>query len=132
MQDMVVINHKEIPVFLLGNGLTVIFCLSRTPRIYQQIWLQYEFSPILSSYHCNSKVFSKGKNTEPPENELYTGNNFLFQLHAPTQMQLRKAKTNDFYCLSNQKINTVSQSGPMKWNSIISLDENAWEKFPPS
>ena len=35
----------------------------------------------------------EAKNTEPLENELYTGNNFLFQLDDSTQIQLGKAKT---------------------------------------
>ena len=71
---MVLFNNKEIlvggkPVFIrewFGRNI-----LSGYPgpaeqqwsatvfsRIYQQILLQYEFPPILSSYHCNCKVFS--------------------------------------------------------------------------
>ena len=70
-------------------------------------------------------LVTKARNTEPPQNGLYTRNNFLFQLDASTQIQLEKAKTRDFYCLLNRKTHTVSQTGPMKWNSIIGLDENA-------
>ena len=44
------------------------------------------------------------------------------------QIHLENAKTRDFYNLLNRKIHTLSQTGPMKWNSIIRLDENAWEK----
>ena len=53
----------------------------------------------------------------------------MFPLDAYTQIQLEKAKTRDFYCLLIWKIHTVSQTGPMKWNSITRLDEKAWEKI---
>ena len=75
------------------------------------------------------KLVTKARNTEPPENELYTRNNFLFPLDAYTQIQLEKAKPRDFYCLLIRKIHTVSQTGPMKWNSITRLDENVGEKI---
>ena len=68
-------------------------------------------------------------NTEPLANEVYTRNNFLFQLDHSTQIQLENAKTTDFYGLVNRKVQTVRQTGPMKWNSIISLAENAWKKI---
>ena len=55
-------------------------------------------------------------------------NNFLFHLDDSTQIQLNNAQTRDFYVLLNRKINTVRQTGPMNWNSITSLDENAWKK----
>ena len=74
-------------------------------------------------------LVTKARNTEPPENELYTRNNFLFHLDASTQIQLEKAKTRDFYFLLNRKIHTISQTGPTKWNSTIRLDENAWKNF---
>ena len=51
----------------------------------------------------------KTRNKEPLENELYTANNFLFQLNDSTQIQLEKAKTGDFYGLLNRKIHTVCQ-----------------------
>ena len=76
-------------------------------------------------------MVTKARITELPENELYTKKNFLFQLDASTQIHLEKAKTRDFYFLSSRKIHTVSQTGPMKWNSTIRLDENAWKKFSP-
>jgi len=71
----------------------------------------------------------KAKNIELLANEVYTRNNFLFQLDGSTQMQLDNAKTRDFYGLLNRKIHTVNQTGPMNWNSKIRLDKNAWKKF---
>ena len=37
--------------------------------------------------------------------------------------------TRDFYVLLNRKIHTVRQTGPMNWNNITRLDENAWKKI---
>ena len=77
----------------------------------------------------SNKTKEKARNTEPLENELYTRNNFLFQLDDSTQIQLDNAKTRDFHGSLNWKIHTVSQTGPMNWNSIIRLYENAWKKI---
>ena len=99
------------------------------------------FQEFINKYNCNTnflqfyQVFSaipkylvtKARNKGPPENELHTRNNFLCPLDTYTQKQLEKAETRDFYCLLIRKIHTVSQTGPMKWNSITKLDENAWE-----
>ena len=52
----------------------------------------------------------------------------MFHLDDSTQIQLNNAKTRDFYVLLNRKIHTVRQTGPMNWNSITRLDENAWKK----
>ena len=41
----------------------------------------------------------KTRNKEPLPNELYTRDNFLFQLNDSTQIQLENAKTGDFYGL---------------------------------
>ena len=54
---------------------------------------------------------------------------FCFTLNDSTQIQLNNAKTRDFYVLLNRKIHTVRQTGPMNWNSITRLDENAWKKI---
>ena len=96
-----------------------------------------------SKYDCNTNFLQfyqvtsaipkyliiKARNTEPLENELYTRNNFLFQLDDSTQLQLDNAKTRDFYVLLNRKIHTVRQTGPMNWNSKTNLNENAWKKI---
>ena len=43
----------------------------------------------------------KARNTEPLENELYTRNNFLYQLDDSAQIQLDNAKTRDLHGLLN-------------------------------
>ena len=98
------------------------------------------FQEFNNNYDCNTNFLQfyqatgvipkylviKARNTEPPENELYTRNTFLFHLDSSTQIQLHKANTGDLNCLLNRKIHTVSQTGPTKWNSMpIRLDENA-------
>ena len=52
----------------------------------------------------------------------------MFQLDDSTQIHLDNTKTRDFYALLNRKIHTVHQTGPMNWNNITRLDENAWQK----
>ena len=74
-------------------------------------------------------ILIKARNTELLENELYTRNNFLFQLDDSTQLQRDNAKTRDFYVLLKWKIHTVRQTGPMNWNSKTNLNDNAWKKI---
>ena len=144
MQDMVLFNNKEIlvggkPVFIKEwfdrNILSIKDLLISNGQLLS-------FQKFINKYDCNTNFLQfyqvisaipkylviKARNTKPPENKLYTRNNFLFPLDPYTQIQLEKAKTRDFYCLLIRKIHTVSQTGPMKWNSITRLDENAWEK----
>ena len=145
MQDMVLFNNKEIlvgekPVFIKQwfdrNILSIQDLLSSSGQLLS-------FQEFINKYDCNTNflqfyqvtsaipkyLVTKARNTEPPENELYTRKNFLFQLDTSTQIQLEKAKTRDFYFLLNRKIHAVSQTGPTKWNSTIRLDENAWKKI---
>ena len=145
MQDMVLFNNKEIlvggkPVFIKEwfdrNILSIQDLLNSNGQLLS-------FQEFISKYDCNTNflqfyqvisaipkyLVTKARNTEPSENELYTRNNFLFPLDAHTQIQLEKAKTRDFYCLLIRKIHTVSQTGPMKWDSVTRLDDNAWEKI---
>ena len=148
MQDMVLFNNKEIlvggkPVFIKEWFDRNIF-LSMQDLLNSNGQL-LSFQEFINKYDCNTDFLqfyqvisaipkylaTKARITEQPENELYTINNFLFPLDTYTQMQLEKAKIRDFYCLLNRKIGTVSQTGPRKWNTIIRLDENAWEKFSP-
>ena len=145
MQDMVLFNNKEIlvggkPVFIKEwfdrNILSIQDLLNSNGQLLS-------FQEFINKYDCNTNflqfyqvisaipkyLVTKARNTEPSENELYTRNNFLFPLDAHTQIQLEKAKTRDFYCLLIRKIHTVSQTGPMKWDSVTRLDDNAWEKI---
>ena len=71
----------------------------------------------------------KARNTEPLENELYTRNDFMFQLDDSTQIHLDNTKTRNFYALLNQKTHTVHQTCPMNWNNITRLDENKWKRI---
>ena len=143
IQDMVLFNNKEIlvggkPVFIKEwfdcNILFIQDLLNSKGQLlsFREFINKYDCSTnFLQFYQVTSAIpkylVTKARNTEPPQNGLYTRNNFLFQLDASTQIQLEKAKTRDFYCLLNRKTHTVSQTGPMKWNSIIGLDENAWK-----
>ena len=143
IQDMVLFNNKEIlvggkPVFIKEwfdcNILFIQDLLNSKGQLlsFREFIDKYDCSTnFLQFYQVTSAIpkylVTKARNTEPPQNGLYTRNNFLFQLDASTQIQLEKAKTRDFYCLLNRKTHTVSQTGPMKWNSIIGLDENAWK-----
>ena len=100
---------------------------------FQEFYNKYDCNTnFLQFYQVTSAIRKylviKARNTEQPENELYTRNNFLFQLDASTQTQLEKANTRDFYCLLNLKIHTVGQTVPIKWNSIMRLHENGWKK----
>ena len=52
----------------------------------------------------------------------------MFQLDDSTQIHLGNTETRDFYALLNRKIHTVHQTGPMNWNNITRLDENALKK----
>lgn len=71
----------------------------------------------------------QARNTGSLKNKLYARNNFLFQIHHfNIQNTVDNAKTRDFCGLLNQKIHTVRQTGPMNWNTVIKLDENAWKK----
>lgn len=95
VQDMVLFNTKETggkPVFirewfdsnilsiqdlLNSNGQLPSFQGFKNKYACKMNFLQFYD---LSSYQYNSKIFSnQSKNTEH-DNELYTGNNFLFQL----------------------------------------------------
>ena len=123
MQDTVVFNKKEIlvggkPVFIKEwfdrNILSIQDLLNSNGQLLS-------FQEFINKYDCNTNflqfyqvissipkyLVTKARNTEPPENELYTRNNFLFPLDAYTQIQLEKAKTRDFYCLLIRKIHTV-------------------------
>ena len=145
MQDMVLFNNKEIlvggrPVFIKewfdNNILSIRDLLNSNGQLLS-------FHEFHNKYNCNTNFLQfyqvtstipkylviKARNTEPLTNEPYIRNNFLFELDDSTQIQLENAKTRDFYGLLNQKIHTVSQTGPMKWNNIIRLDENAWKKI---
>ena len=80
---------------------------------------------VIQSLHSASKNSSKC-NSRPLSTSLKRAQ--LFQLESSTQIQLQKEKTRDFISYYiNQKIHTVSQTGPMKWNSIVRQDENAWK-----
>ena len=145
MQDMVLFNNKEIlvggkPVFIKEWFDRHILSIQDLLNSNGQL---LSFQEFINKYNCNTNflqfyqvisaipkyLVTKARNTEPSENELYTRNNFLFPLDAHTQIQLEKAKTRDFYCLLIRKIHTVSQTGPMKWDSVTRLDDNAWEKI---
>ena len=145
MQDIVLFNNKEIivggkPVFIKEwfdrNILSIQDLLNSNGQLlsFQEFINKYDcHTNFLQFYQVISAIpkylVTKARNTEPSENELYTRNNFLFPLDAHTQIQLEKAKTRDFYCLLIRKIHTVSQTGPMKWDSVTRLDDNAWEKI---
>ena len=145
MQDIVLFNNKEIlvggkPVFIKEwfdrNILSIQDLLNSNGQLlsFQEFINKYDcHTNFLQFYQVISAIpkylVTKARNTEPSENELYTRNNFLFPLDAHTQIQLEKAKTRDFYCLLIRKIHTVSQTGPMKWDSVTTLDDNAWEKI---
>ena len=130
MQDMVLFNNKEIlvggkPVFIKEWFDCNILCIQDLLNSNGQL---LSFQEFINKYDCTTNflqfyqvisaipryLVTKARNTEPQENELYTRNNFLFQLDASTQIQLEKAKTRDFYFLLNRRIQTVSQTGPMK------------------
>ena len=145
MQDIVLFNNKEIlvggkPVFIKEwfdrNILSIQDLLNSNGQLlsFQEFINKYDcHTNFLQFYQVISAIpkylVTKARNTEQSENELYTRNNFLFPLDAHTQIQLEKAKTRDFYCLLIRKIHTVSQTGPMKWDSVTRLDDNAWEKI---
>ena len=144
MQDLVLFNNKEIlvggrPVFIKewfdSNILTIRDLLNSNGQLLslQEFNDKYDCNMnFLQFYQVTSAIpkylVIKARNTEPLENEIYTRNNFLFQLDDSTQLQLDNAKTRDFYGLLNRKIHTVHQTGPMNWNSKTRLDENAWKK----
>ena len=138
---MVLFNNKEIlvggrPVLIKEWFDSNILPIRDLPNSNGQLLSFEEFH---NKYDCNTNFLHfyqvtsaipkylviKARNTEPLANELYRRNNFQSQLDDSTQIQLENAKTRDFYGLLNRKIHTVSQTGPMKWNSIIRLDENA-------
>ena len=145
MQDLVLFNNKEIlvggrPVFIKewfdSNILTIRDLLNSNGQLLslQEFNDKYDCNMnFLQFYQVTSAIpkylVIKARNTEPLENEIYTRNNFLFQLDDSTQLQLDTAKTRDFYGLLNRKIHTVHQTGPMNWNSKTRLDENAWKKI---
>ena len=101
------------------------------------------FQEFNNKYDCNTNFLQfyqvtstipkylviKAINTEPLENDLYPRNNFMFHFDNSTQIQLNNAKTRDFYVLSNRKIHTVRQTGPINWKSITRLIENPWKKI---
>jgi hypothetical protein len=136
-QGIVLFNKKEIlvggkPVFirewfnsnilsiqglLNSNGQLLSFQEFKNKCACKTNFLQfYQVISIIPKH-----LVIKAKNTEPLENELHTGNKFLFQLDDSTQIQLEKAKTRDFYGLLNYKIYTVSHTGPMKWNNTMRI-----------
>ena len=85
---------------------------------------------VIQSLHSASENSSK-YNLRPLSTSLKRAQ--LFQLDASTQIQLQNEKTGDFIsCYLNQKIHTVSQTGPMKWNSIVRQDENVWINCSPA
>ena len=144
-QDLVLFNNKEIlvgrrPVFIKewfdSNILSIRDLLNSNGQLlsFQEFNNKYDCNTnFLQFYQVTSAIpkylIIKARNTEPLENELYTRNNFLFQLDDSTQLQLDNAKTRDFYVLLNRKIHTVRQTGPMNWNSKTNLNENAWKKI---
>ena len=146
-QDLVLFNNKEIlvggrPVFIKdwfdSNILSIRDLLNSNGQLlsFQEFNNKYDCNTnFLQFYQVTSAIpkylIIKARNTEPLENELYSRNNFLFQLDDSTQLQLDNAKTRDFYVLLNRKIHTVRQTGPMNWNSKTNLNENAWKKFSP-
>jgi len=113
VQDMVPYKNKEIlvrgnPVFIRecfdGNILSVPDLLNSNGQL--QSFQEFKNKcacklQIACIYQVISAIpkhlVTKTRNTEPPENELYTGNNFLFQLDDSTQIQLEKAKTRDLW-----------------------------------
>ena len=127
--------------FLLKNGSTVIFLSIRD--LLNSNGQLLSFQEFNNKYDCNTNFLQfyqatsaipkylviKARNAERLENELYTRKNFLFHLDDSAQTQLNNAKTRDFYVLLIRKIHTVCQTGPMNWNSITRLDENAWKKI---
>ena len=145
MQDMVLFNNKEIlvggrPVFIKewfdNNILFIRDLLNSNGQLlsFQEFHHKYNCNTNFLQFHQVTSAIPKylvikARNTEPLTNEPYIRNTFLFELDDSTQIQLENAKTRDFYGLLNQRIHTVSQTGPMKWNSIIRLDENAWKKI---
>lgn len=48
----------------------------------------------------------------------------FFFLNETTQIDLYKAKSNDFY-----KIHTEDQTGPKRWSEKLSLEKGVWTKI---
>ena len=112
MEDMVLFNNKEIlvegkPVFIKEwfdrNILSIQDLLNSNGQLlpFQEFIKKYDCNTdFLQFYQVMSAItkylVTKARNTAPPENELYTRNNFLFPLDTYTQIKLEKQKLETF------------------------------------
>ena len=134
MQGMVLFNNKEI---LVGGKPVMKEWFDRNILSIQDLLNSngqlLPFQEFINKYDCNTDflqfyqvmstitkyLVTKARNTAPPENELYTRNNFLFPLDTYTQIKLEKAKTRDFYYLLNRKIRTARSARLAQGNGAV-------------
>ena len=60
---------------------------------------------------------------------FFTRNDNIFSLNKLTQINLYKAKSNNFYNLFNVKIHTEDQTGPKRWSEKLSLNKDLWTRI---
>ena len=70
------------------------------------------------------RLWSLAKCSDTINRSFFTQNDNIFSLNEPTQINLYKAKSKDFYNLFNVKIQTEDQMAPKRWSEKLSLNKD--------
>ena len=144
-QELILFNNKDIlvdgkPIFLsewFRKGILSINDLlneSGDVLTFQEFRDKYSCkSNFLQYYQVVSAipkhVWSLAKCSDSINRSFFTQNDNIFSLNESTQINLFKAKSKDFYNLFNVKIHTEDQTGPKRWNEILSLNKDGWTRI---
>ena len=139
-QELILFNNKDIlvdrkPIFLSEWFRKGILSINDLLNESGNVLTFHEFhdkysceSNFLQYYQVVSAIpkhlWSLAECSDTINRSFFTRNDNIFSLNKSTQINLYKAKSNNFYNLFNVKIHTEDQTSPKRWSEKLSLNKD--------